>query len=267
MALDQLHREIGTAVAEGTQLVNRHDAGMLQLAGDLGFLDEAANHARACRDVIRAGSLPPGRDRGPNRGPSGRLPCRRERSRRKAVTCAERSAESGISGDEGRITGPGSVIESASRSRTGGMLPNASPNEAKTLDEAGPNVIVTSGNCGTVAQQTRLEQASRTQTRRGIGGSLLSTASAAIPLIHRQISRDGPRSHYDFMTDGAQKVTRIPDPASESFTPVNCRESQSWPKAGHGFLRQWSIGSGQARICLTTLPCTSVSRKSRPWNL
>ncbi len=26
------------------------------------------------------------------------------------------------------------------------MLPNASPNEAKTLDEAGPNVIVTSCN-------------------------------------------------------------------------------------------------------------------------
>ena len=44
MALDQLHREVGTAVAEGAQLVNGHDAGMLQLAGDLGFLDEAANH-------------------------------------------------------------------------------------------------------------------------------------------------------------------------------------------------------------------------------
>ncbi len=44
MPLDQLHREIGTAVAEGAQLVNGHDARMLQLPRDLGFLDEAANH-------------------------------------------------------------------------------------------------------------------------------------------------------------------------------------------------------------------------------
>ena len=38
--LHQLHREIGPAVGERAQLVDRHDAGMLELAADLRFLHE-----------------------------------------------------------------------------------------------------------------------------------------------------------------------------------------------------------------------------------
>ena len=42
-ALDELHGEIGPAVGEGAELVDRNDAGMLQLAADLGFFDEATD--------------------------------------------------------------------------------------------------------------------------------------------------------------------------------------------------------------------------------
>ena len=42
-ALDQLHGEVGPAVAELAQLVDRHDARMLELAADLRLLDEAAD--------------------------------------------------------------------------------------------------------------------------------------------------------------------------------------------------------------------------------
>ena len=41
---DQLHREIRATVAEGSQLVDGDDSRMLQLAGDLGFFDEPADH-------------------------------------------------------------------------------------------------------------------------------------------------------------------------------------------------------------------------------
>ena len=41
-ALDQLHGEEGPAVGEGAQLVDRHDAGVLELAADLRLLDEPA---------------------------------------------------------------------------------------------------------------------------------------------------------------------------------------------------------------------------------
>src|SRR5271167_4766596 len=39
-ALHQLHREIGPAVGEGAQLIDRHDPWVLKLAADLGLLDE-----------------------------------------------------------------------------------------------------------------------------------------------------------------------------------------------------------------------------------
>jgi hypothetical protein len=42
-ALDQLHGEIRPVVGEVAQLVDRDYAGMLQLAGDLGLLDEPAD--------------------------------------------------------------------------------------------------------------------------------------------------------------------------------------------------------------------------------
>ncbi len=42
-ALDQLHGEIRPVVGEGAQFVDRNHAGVLQLAGDLGLLDEPAD--------------------------------------------------------------------------------------------------------------------------------------------------------------------------------------------------------------------------------
>ena len=41
--MHQLHREVGPAVGEGAQLVDRHDPRVLELAADLGLLDEAAD--------------------------------------------------------------------------------------------------------------------------------------------------------------------------------------------------------------------------------
>ena len=46
LALDQLHGEEGP-VAEAADVVDRHDAGMLQLAADLRLLDEALGHVGA----------------------------------------------------------------------------------------------------------------------------------------------------------------------------------------------------------------------------
>ena len=42
-ALDQLHREEGSAVGQGAEFVNRHDERVLQLAGNLRLFDEAAH--------------------------------------------------------------------------------------------------------------------------------------------------------------------------------------------------------------------------------
>ena len=46
-ALDQLHGEVGAAVGEGPQLVDRDNAGVLELAADLRLLDEAVDHLGA----------------------------------------------------------------------------------------------------------------------------------------------------------------------------------------------------------------------------
>ena len=40
-ALDQLHGEVGPAVGEGPQLIDRDDSRMLELSADLRLLDEA----------------------------------------------------------------------------------------------------------------------------------------------------------------------------------------------------------------------------------
>ena len=54
-ALDQLHGEVGPAVGEGAQLVDRDDAGVLELAADLGLLDEPADQLGVVAVVARAG--------------------------------------------------------------------------------------------------------------------------------------------------------------------------------------------------------------------
>ena len=46
-ATDQLHRDVETGVGEPAQLVNRDDARVLELAGDLRLLDEATDHLGA----------------------------------------------------------------------------------------------------------------------------------------------------------------------------------------------------------------------------
>ncbi len=43
-APDELHRDEQPAVGEASQLVDRRDPGVLELAADLGFLDEPAHH-------------------------------------------------------------------------------------------------------------------------------------------------------------------------------------------------------------------------------
>jgi hypothetical protein len=52
VALDQLHGEEGPAVGEGAQLVDGDDAGVLELAADLGLLDEAADHLGILAEVV-----------------------------------------------------------------------------------------------------------------------------------------------------------------------------------------------------------------------
>ena len=52
LAPDQLHREERPAVGEGAQLVDRHDARVLELAADLRLLDEAADHLGAAAEVV-----------------------------------------------------------------------------------------------------------------------------------------------------------------------------------------------------------------------
>ena len=53
-ALDQLHGEVGPAVGEGAQLVDRDDPGMLKLAADLRLLDEPADEDRVVAVLFQA---------------------------------------------------------------------------------------------------------------------------------------------------------------------------------------------------------------------
>ena len=88
-ALDELHRKERPAVGEGAEIVHRHDAGMLQLPGDLRFLDESPHEIRPAGERasntftatsrLRAGSWPRRM----------RAACRRERVRR-AIQYARR---------------------------------------------------------------------------------------------------------------------------------------------------------------------------------
>ena len=54
-ALDQLHGEVGPAVGEGAQLVDRDDPRVLELAGDLRLLDEPADQVGVVAMARRAG--------------------------------------------------------------------------------------------------------------------------------------------------------------------------------------------------------------------
>ena len=57
LPLDQLHGEVRPAVGEGAQLVDRHDARVLELAADLGLLDEPADQLGRCRGGPRSRTL------------------------------------------------------------------------------------------------------------------------------------------------------------------------------------------------------------------
>ena len=52
LAFDQLHAEERPLVGEGPQLVDRHDARMLELAADLRFLDEPADQVAVVAEVF-----------------------------------------------------------------------------------------------------------------------------------------------------------------------------------------------------------------------
>jgi hypothetical protein len=60
--LDEPHREVDAPVGVDPELVHRHDAGVLELAGDLGFLEEALEHARG-RGIGRLRALAAARER------------------------------------------------------------------------------------------------------------------------------------------------------------------------------------------------------------
>ena len=66
--LDQLHGEEGPEVGEGAQLVDRHDARMLELAADLGLLDEPAHHGGVVAEVVAESLQRLADGRGPGRG-------------------------------------------------------------------------------------------------------------------------------------------------------------------------------------------------------
>ena len=51
-ALDELHGEVGAFVGQGAQLVNGHDARVLELSGDLGLLEKAVDHFGAMAEVV-----------------------------------------------------------------------------------------------------------------------------------------------------------------------------------------------------------------------
>src|SRR5262249_14861672 len=55
-ALDELHREIGTARALEAEVVDGHDAGVLELAADLRLLDESIED-RGVAEVVLAQEL------------------------------------------------------------------------------------------------------------------------------------------------------------------------------------------------------------------
>jgi hypothetical protein len=45
--LNELHREVGSAIRESADFMDRHDTRVLELGSDLGFLDEAASDGLA----------------------------------------------------------------------------------------------------------------------------------------------------------------------------------------------------------------------------
>ena len=48
IALDQLHGEVGSTIGETAEVVDGHDAGVLELTADLSFLDERAVRPLVC---------------------------------------------------------------------------------------------------------------------------------------------------------------------------------------------------------------------------
>src|SRR5262249_51928863 len=52
VAFDQLHREEGSLIGEGAELVNWHDARVLELAADLRLLDEPAHNVGVIAVIV-----------------------------------------------------------------------------------------------------------------------------------------------------------------------------------------------------------------------
>src|SRR5436190_10216003 len=134
----------------------------------------------------------------------------------KSCNRAERAAGSGISAEDGRMTGPGSDAESASRSRTGGILPKASPNAAKTLDGAGPNRMVKSSSSDPLPASPALSRHAGQRPDGASAGRFWPQTRQFSRSLITQPPQSVPRSHYPLMTDESKKVTTILQLAVES---------------------------------------------------
>ena len=82
--------------------------------------------------------------------------------------------------------------------KMGGILPKASPKEARTLDEAGPNVIVTSGKREPSPRSPALsKQAGHRPEGASVGRFAPQPRQQSRSFIANP-PRSGPRSHYSF---------------------------------------------------------------------
>ena len=81
------------------------------------------------------------------------------------------------------------------------MLPNASPNEANTLDEAGPNVIVISCNREPSPSSPAFSKQAGHRPEGASAGRFSPQPRQRFCSSITKSPRSGPRSHYTFMTD------------------------------------------------------------------
>ena len=201
-ALDQLHGEIRPVVGEGAQLVDRDHAGVLQLAGDLGLLDEPADQVGVLAMLLEqdldgqvaaevavapldddahaaagdlAEQLEPGKavgwvghlgrrgaDHRPGAGERLSVAQVHPRDVRKGFGQPRQRARLGCRRQRRR--------RRPLRSRVGHVVPVLVPLRRGAAGQAGP------------------QQAGRAQPSGRIGGPLLAAVSAAIPILHRQTS-------------------------------------------------------------------------------
>ncbi len=138
MPLDQLHGKERPQVGKRPHVVDRYDAGMLELAADLSFLHEPANQLRLLamgfeQDLdgqVTAELAIAAAEDGPHAA-AGNLA--------KELVASRAIPAPGISDEEGLTNGDGSSPRSVSRKRMRGMPPIDSARDAMTLLRPGSN--------------------------------------------------------------------------------------------------------------------------------